>query len=570
MARKLLGQILREMNLVTDDQLRVALEEQQRTGKFLGRTLVDLHFIDEKALRRVLSIQSGTESIDLTKIELQPEIIGLIPAAIAKTYQVLPVGIESDMVVIAVSDVLNQFVQEDSRFIIGRKVKPVLADPVVLDTAIEKYYGKETMSIGDLINYFSEAKIEDTKPTMLAGGEVADVTTMEELASQPPVTSLFNLIILQVCKDNASDLHLEPFENDFRVRYRVDGKLYDLVHPPKELSFGLFCRFKIMSGMDISERRLPQDGRLEFRAVGKDVDLRMSTIPTVHGECMAVRVLDRTRMDFRLKNIGLAPSDQNIIENLAKTPQGIILATGPTGCGKTTTLYAMLKEINAPDIKLVTTEDPVEYLLPGAIQVAIKEKIGLSFASCLRSILRQDPDIIFVGEIRDFETAEIAIQASLTGHLVVSTLHTNDSPSAVTRLIDMNIEPFLIASTVIGVIGQRLVRKLCPFCKQEYKPSETELVEVGFNLEKIKDKIFFRPVGCPRCKGGYRDRIAIFEVLVPNEELWSMVTARLPVGEIRKKAIESGMRTMANDGQEKILEGITSIEEVSGEIHGYA
>ncbi len=558
------------MNLVTDDQLRVALEEQQRTGKFLGRTLVDLHFIDEKALRRVLSIQSGTESIDLTKTELQPEIIGLIPAAIAKTYQVLPVGIESDMVVIAVSDVLNQFVQEDSRFIIGRKIKPVLADPVALDTAIEKYYGKETMSIGDLINYFSEAKIEDAKPTMLTGGEVADVTTMEELASQPPVTSLFNLIILQVCKDNASDLHLEPFENDFRVRYRVDGKLYDLVHPPKELAFGLFCRFKIMSGMDISERRLPQDGRLEFRAVGKDVDLRMSTIPTVHGECMAVRVLDRTRMDFRLKNIGLSLSDQNIIENLAKTPQGIILATGPTGCGKTTTLYAMLKEVNAPDIKLITTEDPVEYLLPGAIQVAIKEKIGLTFASCLRSILRQDPDVIFVGEIRDFETAEIAIQASLTGHLVVSTLHTNDSPSAVTRLIDMNIEPFLIASTIIGVIGQRLVRKLCPFCKQEYKPSEIELVEVGFNLEKIKDKTFFRPLGCSRCKGGYKDRIAIFEVLIPNEELWSMVIARLPVGEIRKKAIESGMRTMANDGQEKILEGITSIEEVSGEIHGYA
>ncbi|MFH0795972.1 MAG: GspE/PulE family protein [Candidatus Omnitrophota bacterium] len=570
MARKLLGQLLREMNLVTDDQLRVALEEQQRTGKFLGRTLVDLHFTDEKSLRRVLSIQSGTESIDLTKTELQPEIIGLIPAAIAKTYQVLPVGMDNDMIVIAVSDILNQFVQEDSRFIIGRKVKPVLADPVALDAAIEKYYGKETMSIGDLINYFSETKIEDTKSTSLGVGEAADVTTMEELASQPPVTSLYNLIILQVCKDNASDLHLEPFENDFRVRYRVDGKLYDLVHPPKELAFGLFCRFKIMSGMDISERRLPQDGRLEFRAVGKDVDLRMSTIPTVHGECMAVRVLDRTRIDFRLSNIGLASSDQNIINNLAKTPQGIILATGPTGCGKTTTLYAMLKDVNSPDIKLITTEDPVEYLLPGAIQVAIKEKIGLTFASCLRSILRQDPDVIFVGEIRDFETAEIAIQASLTGHLVVSTLHTNDAPSAVTRLIDMNIEPFLIASTIIGVIGQRLVRKLCPFCKQEYKPSEIELTGIGLNPEKVKDKNFFKPAGCPRCKGGYRDRIAIFEVLIPNEEIWSMVIAKVPVGEIRHKAVESGMRTMAIDGQEKIMAGITSIEEVSTEIHGYA
>ncbi|MFH2068100.1 MAG: GspE/PulE family protein [Candidatus Omnitrophota bacterium] len=569
MARKLLGQVLKEMNLLSEERLRVALEEQQRTGKFLGRTLVDLHFVDENVLRRVLSVQSGIETIELAKKDIPPNIIKLIPAVIAKTYQILPVGQEGrDTVILAVNDVLNDFVQENIRFTLGRNVKMVLADPKELDAALEKYYGRETMSINEIMSYFAET---DVDLGVKAGtDQITDVSTLEELANQPPVTSLFNVILLQVCKDNASDIHLEPFENDFRVRYRVDGKLYDLVHPYKDLAFGLFCRFKIMSGMDISERRLPQDGRLEFHTGGRDLDLRLSTVPTVFGECLAVRVLDRTRVDFRLDNIGLHPDDQEKIENLIKVPQGIILATGPTGCGKTTTLYASLKELNSPDIKLITTEDPVEYLLPGAIQVPIREKIGLTFSSCLRSILRQDPDIIFVGEIRDLETAEIAIQASLTGHLVVSSLHTNDSPSAITRLMDMTIEPYLLSSTIIGIIGQRLVRTLCPECKLEYTPKELELTEVGFKPEKVKDQKFYQPKGCTRCKGGFRGRTALFEVLVPNEELWAMVIARKPLSEIRKKAVEQGMHTMTLDGQEKILKGITTISEVSHEIHGYA
>ncbi len=569
MAKKLLGQVLKEMNLVSEEHLLVALEEQQRTRKFLGRTLVDLHFIDEKVLRRVLSVQSGVEMIDLAKKDIPPNIIKLIPAVVAKTYQILPVGQEGpEMIIVAVSDVLNEFVQENIRFSIGRKVKLVLADPVELDAALEKYYGRETMSINSIMGYFAETDVDLGVTDDSA--KITDVSTLEELSNQPPVTSLFNVILLQVCKDNASDIHLEPFENDFRIRYRVDGKLYDLVHPHKDLAFGLFCRFKIMSGMDISERRLPQDGRLEFHTEGRDLDLRLSTVPTVFGECLAVRVLDRTRVDFRLDNIGLHPDDQEKIANLIKIPQGIILATGPTGCGKTTTLYASLKELNSPDIKLITTEDPVEYLLPGAIQVPIREKIGLTFSSCLRSILRQDPDIIFVGEIRDLETAEIAIQASLTGHLVVSSLHTNDSPSAITRLMDMTIEPYLLSSTIIGIIGQRLVRTLCPECKQEYTPNEVELTEVGFKLEEVKDRKFYQPRGCTWCKNGYRGRTALFEVLVPNEELWAMVIDRKPLSDIRKKAVEQGMRTMAMDGQEKILAGITTLGEVGHEIHGYA
>ncbi len=569
MAAKLLGQVLKEMSLISEEQLRVALEEQQRTGKFLGRTLVDLHFIDEKVLRRVLSVQSGVEMIDLAKKDIPPNIIRLIPAVIAKTYQVLPVGEEGrETIIVAVNDVLNDFVQENIRFTVGRKVKMVLADPKELDAALERYYGREMMSISEIMDYFAETDVN--LGVKVNAEQTTDVSTLEELANQPPVTSLFNVILLQVCKDNASDIHLEPFENDFRVRYRVDGKLYDLVHPHKDLAFGLFCRFKIMSGMDISERRLPQDGRLEFHTGGRDLDLRLSTVPTVFGECLAVRVLDRTRVDFRLDNIGLCTGDQEKIENLIKVPQGIMLATGPTGSGKTTTLYASLKELNSPDIKLITTEDPVEYLLPGAIQVPIREKIGLTFSSCLRSILRQDPDIIFVGEIRDLETAEIAIQASLTGHLVVSSLHTNDAPSAITRLMDMTIEPYLLSSTIIGIVGQRLVRTLCPECKKAYTPNELELMEVGLKPEEVKDQKFYQPQGCSRCKGGFRGRTALFEVLVPNEELWAMVTARKSLNEIRKKAVEQGMHTMIVDGQEKILTGVTTIAEVSHEIHGYA
>ncbi len=568
--KRFLGQILREENLVSEEQLEVALKEQQRTGKFLGRTLVDLHFLDEKKLRRILSIQSGIEKINLKELNVDQKLIGEFPAALAKTYQTFPVRIENNNLTLAVTDALDINVRDDIKFIIGKNVKVVLANATDIQEAIDKYYGKETATIQDLIKTFE--KMPRLELSQLGQGEVVDVTTLEEVASQAPVIQLYNLILVQVAKDNASDLHLEPFENDFRVRYRVDGKLYDLVHPTPELAFGLFCRFKIMAGMDIAERRLPQDGRVELFVGNRGIDLRVSTVPTVFGECLAVRILDREKMDFTLDNIGVDEEEKEKIKKLIRNPQGIILATGPTGCGKTTTLYASLKEINSPEIKLITTEDPVEYLLHGAIQVPIREKIGLTFASTLRNILRQDPDVILVGEVRDFDTAQIAIQASLTGHLVFSTLHTNDAPSTITRLIDMKIEPFLLASTIIAVVGQRLVRRLCPHCKEIYQPTETELAEVGLTKKDIEGKKIYRsnPKGCSLCKGGYHGRTAIFELLVPNEGFWQLVLQKRPVGEIREKAKEIGMKTMLHSGLEKIFDGRTTIEEVTSQIYGYA
>ncbi|MCM8828501.1 MAG: Flp pilus assembly complex ATPase component TadA, partial [Candidatus Omnitrophica bacterium] len=398
----------------------------------------------------------------------------------------------------------------------------------------------------------------------------ATITSLEEIASLPPVVKLFDLILLQTVRDNASDVHLEPFENDFRVRYRVDGVLYDMVHPPKGLAFALFCRFKIMASMDIAERRLPQDGRIELSVMGRPVDLRVNTVPTVFGECLAIRVLDRGKTIFDMENLGLLASDMDKVEKLIHKPHGIILATGPTGCGKTTTLYALLRKLNTPEVKLITTEDPVEYMLEGAVQVPVKESIGLTFAACIRSILRQDPDIILVGEVRDFDTAQMAIQSSLTGHLVLSTLHTNDAPTTIMRLVDMKVEPFLLASTIEGIIAQRLVRVLCPRCKEEYRPTKQEIIELGLSDEKVQEMKFYKPVGCPFCRGGYKGRTGIFEILVPSEQLWRAVLENRPLGEIREIAVnECKMKTLVEDGIEKINLGITSVEEVMKEVHGY-
>lgn len=569
--KKLLGQMLLEEGLITEKELKEALDVQRKTGHFLGRILVDLGYVDEKDLKRVLSIQAGVEMIDLKNTVIDRRAVEVFPSALAKTYNVVPVKLDRGILTLAVGDTLSLNIQDDISFILGYKTKMVLADENDIKETIEGYYGKEIETIDDLIKWLAQDVEEMEELESIASqGEYATITSLEEIASLPPVVKLFDLILLQTVRDNASDLHLEPFEDDFRVRYRVDGVLYDLVHPPKGLAFALFCRFKIMAGMDIAERRLPQDGRIELSVMGRAVDLRINTVPTVFGECLAVRVLDRAKTIFELENLGLSKSNMEKVETIMAKPNGIILATGPTGCGKTTTLYAILRKLNTPDVKVITTEDPVEYMLDGAIQVPIKEKIGLTFGRCLRSILRQDPDIILVGEVRDFETAQMAIQSSLTGHIVLSTLHTNDAPSTIMRLIDMQIEPFLLASTIEGVIAQRLVRVLCPRCREEYRPSKAELLEISLSEEEAASMKFFKPKGCSFCRGGYKGRTGLFEILIPTEPFWRAVSEKRPLGEIRKIAVEAcGMKTLLDDGLEKINEGITSIEEVAREVHGY-
>lgn len=569
--KKLLGQMLIDEGIITEKELKAALDSQRKTGHFLGRILVDLGYVDEKELKRVLSIQSGIEIIDLKNTVIDKKGVEVFPSALAKTYNAVPIKLEKNLLTLAVGDTLSLNIQDDISFILGYKTKMVLADEEDIREAIETHYGKEIETIDDLIKWLAQDVEEMEELDAIASqGEYATITSLEEIASLPPVVKLFDLILLQTVRDNASDVHLEPFADDFRVRYRVDGVLYDLVHPPRGLSFALFCRFKIMAGMDIAERRLPQDGRIELSMMGRAVDLRINTVPTVFGECLAIRVLDRAKTIFELENLGLVHQNMEKVSSIIKKPNGIVLATGPTGCGKTTSLYAILRQLNTPDVKVITTEDPVEYMLEGSIQVPIREKIGLTFARCLRSILRQDPDIILVGEVRDFDTAQMAIQSSLTGHLVLSTLHTNDAPSTIMRLIDMKIEPFLLSSTITGVIAQRLLRVLCPRCKEEYRPSKSELMEISLPEEEADKMKFFKPKGCPFCRSGYKGRIALFEILIPTEPFWDAVVAGRTLGEIRKIAIEDcRMKTLLDDGLDKINEGITSIEEVAKEIHGY-
>ncbi|HON04935.1 MAG TPA: ATPase, T2SS/T4P/T4SS family [Candidatus Ratteibacteria bacterium] len=570
--RKLLGEMLIEAGLITEKELDEALKEQAKSGGFLGRILVEKGYVSEKDLKKILSTQSGIEMIDLKNTPIDKNAISAFPSALAKTYNVLPIKLDKNLLTLAVGDTLSLNIQDDISFILGYKIKMVLADEEDIKENINVYYGSEMETIDDLIKWISQdmSEMEELETLASGHGEYATITSLEEIASLPPVVKLFDLILLQTVRDNASDVHLEPFEKDFRVRYRVDGVLYDMVHPPKGLSFALFCRFKIMASMDIAERRLPQDGRIELSVMGRPVDLRVNTVPTVFGECLAIRVLDRGKTIFDMENLGLLKEEMDIVENLIHRPHGIILATGPTGCGKTTTLYALLRKLNTPEVKLITTEDPVEYMLDGAVQVPVKESIGLTFAACIRSILRQDPDIILVGEIRDFDTAQMAIQSSLTGHLVLSTLHTNDAPTTIMRLVDMKVEPFLLASTIGGIIAQRLVRVLCSRCKEEYRPTKQEIIELGISDEVAEQMKFYKPVGCPFCRGGYKGRVAIFEILIPNENLWRCVLEKKPLGEIREIATgECGMKTLVQDGIEKINLGITSIEEIIREVHGY-
>ncbi len=563
---KSLGRLLLDKGLITESQLQQALDEQKYTGKLLGRTLVELGFIKEGEVLRALGAQAGMGFIDLKKVEIPKGVVQKVSASIAKVYKIMPVKFEENMLTVAMSDPLNVNITDDLRFMLGCSVKGVIAKEDEILESIQKHYGESGESIDELLS-----EIEKNAPTLPAEEEeVTDVVVLQELASQPPVVKLLNLILLQGVKDRASDIHFEPFEDKYIIRYRVDGVLYDITNPPKNLALAISSRIKVMANLDIAERRLPQDGRIMISVEGKNIDLRVSTLPTVFGESVVMRVLDKGVVSLSLDQIGVPKTMLKQFRRLIQKPNGIILATGPTGCGKTTTLYSCLREINKIDYKIIATEDPVEYDIPGIIQVPIRPKINLNFANCLRHILRQDPDIIMVGEIRDAETLQIAIQASLTGHLVFSTLHTNDAPGAITRLINMGAEPFLIASTLEAVIAQRLVRVICPNCREKYNPDPKALEELNLPGEEAKNMTFYRGRGCSQCnKSGYKGRTGIFEFLVITEPLKPLIMERSQTATIRKIARREGMEMLREDGLEKIRQGITTIEEVVRETQHY-
>ena len=567
--KKPIGQLLLEKGLVTPEQLEHALNEQQKSGGLLGRILVDLGFVTEADILSTLGAQTGMPAADLPKINVPPEVLEKVSAPIAKVYKIVPVKIEGNILYIAMADPLNINVLDDLRFMLECEVRGMVSNEKDIEEAIAKYYGEKTETVQDVLKDMESGAIEIKGGIDETEEDIHDVATLQELAHQVPVVKLLNLVLIQAIKDKASDLHFEPFEDQFKIRYRVDGMLYEMIPPPRHLALAVTSRIKVMAGMDIAERRLAQDGRIELNMGGREVDLRISTLPTLYGESVVIRILDRGSVMLSLDQVGFLEEDLKLLRDLIKKPNGIILVTGPTGCGKTTTLYSALKEINSPEDKIITTEDPVEYNLAGIIQVQIRPHIGLTFSKCLRSILRQDPDKILVGEIRDLETAEMSIQASLTGHLVLSTLHTNDAAGTIARLIDMDIEPFLITSTLEAIIAQRLVRKICSSCKEEYSPDEEELFLIGLKPEDVKGKKFYRGKGCEVCNGiGYKGRTGILEILVINDEIRTLIVNKATAGDIRSKSREKGMSMLREDGLKKIWMGITTIEEVARETQG--
>lgn len=558
-----LGQLLMRRGLVSDAQFKEAVDTFEANGEFFPKILTNMGLVTQAQLDQVVAEEYGMEFIELMDTEIQKEAIAQIKPSVARVYGIMPTTYEGNVLTIALSDPANTQVMDDLRFIIDCDIRGVIASPDDIESAINKYYGAEIESMQDIM-----ADIDETMPDAagLDDKDVTDIATLEAMSKEAPVIKLLNLVLFQAIKDRASDIHFEPFEKDFKIRYRIDGVLYEMAPPPKHLALALASRVKVMANLNIAETRLPQDGRIQMKVMGRYVDLRVSTLPTAFGESIVLRVLDQSAVTLSLDELGMFEEDKKKIRDVIAKPNGIFIVTGPTGSGKTTTLYSCLREINREDNKIITAEDPVEYDIDGICQVPIKESIGLTFAASLRTMLRQDPDVIFIGEIRDFETAEIAVQSSLTGHLVLSTLHTNDSPSSITRLIDMGVEPFLISSTLNMVLAQRLVRKLCDDCKEEFTPSDEELASLNLTRAQIKGKTFYRPVGCNKCSGiGYKGRCGLYEILEINDAIKKLILERVPAVRILQVAREMGHKSMRDDGLLKIYDGRTSIEEVSRE-----
>jgi len=557
-----LGRILVKMGKITRDQVYEALEVQRAKGGPLGQILVELGYVDDKTRSLALAYQAGMEYVDLSSIDISEDVIRQIPTQMANAYKLVPLEYDeqSNHLVVAIASADNFRATDDLRTLMGFNVTAKIADPDQLDASLLKYYAVESESIGDLIN---EIAGDEQLAVLENRGESIDLETIKEAAESNPVKRLVNMVLLEAIRNRASDIHFEPFEDEFKMRYRIDGLLYEMLPPPKSIALAIASRIKVMANLDIAERRVPQDGRIDLVISGAPVDLRVSVLPTMFGESVVMRVLDRSQVSLDLERLGMREDDLRIFRQLISRPNGIIVVTGPTGSGKTTTLYSALNEMNDVSVKILTAEDPVEYDIDGLVQVQTHDEIGLSFARCLRHFLRQDPDIVLVGEIRDLETAEISVQASLTGHLVFSTLHTNDAPSSIARLLDLGMEPFLVTATLEAIVAQRLVRTICTRCKEEFSPTEEMLMELDLRPEDVAGRKFFHGAGCEYCRGtGYSGRNGIFEIMVIDDELRELIMNRSSTNVLREAARKRGMRTLRESGLLAIYDGITTIEEV--------
>jgi len=564
MAHRRIGQVLVDMGFITDEQQELLVDEQhEHPGQLLGKVAIDMGLIQEDQLAQALAEQLSLSTVSLAEVGIKREVLAMVTAPMAQMYRIIPIEFDNDTLTVAMCDPQNLSVQDELRTFLGFNIRVVVATESTMVAALERYFGDSNESVESIVM----ALEDDEELAAAAAGISADgpinLDDVTALADSAPVRKLLNMVLLMAIREHASDLHFEPFEDEFKIRIKADGVLYEMVPPPRHLAFAITTRIKVMANLDIAERRLPQDGRIELTVGGHPVDLRVSVLPTMFGESVVMRVLDRSVTSLDLSTVGMNKPTLDKFREVILRPNGIVLVTGPTGSGKTTTLYSALNELNSVEDKLITTEDPVEYDMDGIVQVPIDASIGNSFAHILRTILRQDPDKILVGEIRDLETAEIAVQASLTGHLVFSTLHTNDAPSTITRLKDMGVPTFLITATVEAILAQRLVRKVCLQCREEYHPPRELLDDLELTSDQIRKARFFRGAGCEVCNNtGYKGRVGLFELMLMSNDLRDKIMANAQTDEIREVARKQGMVSLRDAGVKACMEGITTPDEV--------
>ena len=553
-------EILRDVGLVSPDDVNKAKDMTKLGGVGLLDALIRMGRVTQMDVTKALASQFGMDTINLAEYRVPDDVIALVPRHIARRYKIVPIYKHDNTLTVAISDPLDVDTVDSLRYILKVNVEPVVASKTDIENSITRYYGSGDDTVENMLQEITEGEIDLGVPQKMSDTKLEEAIETE---ADAPIIKLVGLLIMEAYRNRASDIHIEPLEKRLRVRYRIDGVLQEVDNPPKRLQPAIISRIKIMSNMSIAEKRVPQDGRIQIPVMGRTLDLRVSSLPTNHGESIVMRILDKTSLLLGLGDLGFFSDQQEIMNKLISAPDGVFLVTGPTGSGKTTTLYACLNSINRPDRKIITVEDPVEYQLGGINQVQVNADINLTFAAALRSILRQAPNIIMIGEIRDLETANIAVQASLTGHLVFSTLHTNDAPSAVTRLIDMGVKPFLVASSVRAIMAQRLVRKVCPKCKELYAPTQYEMDVLKLNAEELQKVTLFKGRGCGDCsRTGYRGRTGIYEIFVIDEEVRRLIYEKVPSNVLRARAREIGMKTLREDGVRKIMAGVSTPEEV--------